>query len=137
MHPALPLALPLTLTLVLPLPLPLTLPGRGSPQAWLRLCSQQGCSRSRSRRCSCGCSYGVGWAARLPRSSAVQARVHVRPETPPAVDSPHPCWWHPHSAKVYKGMLSILRLVAGPGLGTRLAAALNVVRFFFRYWNRD
>ena len=46
-------------------------------------------------------------------------------------------WWHPHSAKVYKGMLSILRLVAGPGLGTRLAAALNVVRFFFRYWNRD
>ena len=46
-------------------------------------------------------------------------------------------WWHPHSAKVYKGMLAILRLVAGPGLGTRLGAALNVVRFFFRYWNRD
>ena len=46
-------------------------------------------------------------------------------------------WWHPHSAKVYKGMLSILRLVAGPGLGTRLGAALNVVLLFFRYWNRD
>jgi acyl-CoA reductase-like NAD-dependent aldehyde dehydrogenase len=46
-------------------------------------------------------------------------------------------WWHPYSEKVYKGMRSIVGLVAGPGLGTRIRSAFGVLKFFFRYWDRS
>jgi succinate-semialdehyde dehydrogenase/glutarate-semialdehyde dehydrogenase len=46
-------------------------------------------------------------------------------------------WWHPYSEKVYKGMLAIVRLVAGPGLGLRLRGAGGVAKFFLRYWDRS
>jgi succinate-semialdehyde dehydrogenase/glutarate-semialdehyde dehydrogenase len=45
-------------------------------------------------------------------------------------------WWHPYSKHVYEGLRALISLLHGPGLGRRAAAALRVLRFFFRYWER-
>ncbi len=45
-------------------------------------------------------------------------------------------WWQPYSEKVYKGLLSIVGFVSGPGIGKRLGGLAGLARFFFRYWDR-
>ena len=45
-------------------------------------------------------------------------------------------WWHPYSEKVYRGLLALIRLVAGPGWLPRLAALPRVFRLFLRNWEK-
>jgi acyl-CoA reductase-like NAD-dependent aldehyde dehydrogenase len=45
-------------------------------------------------------------------------------------------WWQPNSEKVYRGLRSIIELVAGAGLAARIKGAFGVLRFFPRYWDR-
>jgi succinate-semialdehyde dehydrogenase/glutarate-semialdehyde dehydrogenase len=45
-------------------------------------------------------------------------------------------WWQPYSAKVYRGLMAIADLLAGPSPGRRLRAIPGVLRIFLRYWKK-
>jgi succinate-semialdehyde dehydrogenase/glutarate-semialdehyde dehydrogenase len=45
-------------------------------------------------------------------------------------------FWQPYSEEVYRGLRDITALLAGPGLGRRLAAIPGVLGVFFRYWKK-
>jgi len=45
-------------------------------------------------------------------------------------------WWHPYSERVYRGLKDLITVVAGPGLGRRLAALARTAAFALRYWDR-
>ena len=46
-------------------------------------------------------------------------------------------WWQPYSERVYKGLRSIIELLAGAGPLSRIRGAAGVLRFFLRYWDRS
>jgi succinate-semialdehyde dehydrogenase/glutarate-semialdehyde dehydrogenase len=46
-------------------------------------------------------------------------------------------WWQPYSEKVYRGLRSIIEVLSGPGIATRLRGLARLSKFFFRYWERS
>jgi succinate-semialdehyde dehydrogenase/glutarate-semialdehyde dehydrogenase len=45
-------------------------------------------------------------------------------------------FWHPYSEKVYRGIRAITELLGGQTAASRLKALPDVLRVFFRYWER-
>ncbi|GHU84238.1 aldehyde dehydrogenase [Spirochaetia bacterium] len=43
-------------------------------------------------------------------------------------------FWHPYSAKVYRGMRAATEFLGGPTVGGRFKALFGLVKIFFRYW---